>query len=517
MKHKLRWFDYLTINVLYFGGSTATGLITPVLLPYLVAAFVPPDRKNTYLAIIRVSSLALAMMVQPMAGLLSDRSTHPWGRRRPFIAAGSCLALVFLVVIGASPQFIETPLNQVISPIFRVPTAYLVLLVGIVLWQGVANVAQAAQQGFIPDLVPELQRGTASGVKALMELSAVVPVTLIAPLVDQGRIWTTIALICGAVVIPFLITAFGIREERLSAEPAGRVRGHLVRYVGLTGVFLGVTLLASGGLRVLGRALVSGHRDTGMGVAWGRLTAVGLAGLGAMIVAVVFGVYGGAMVGLGRATRSEATHRTSFTWWVIYRLAFLVAAGSIQQFTLYYMSDVHGVPDPAATTARLAATMGGFLLVSALASGVLSDRIGRIPLLALASGLSAAAAVVLILAQSLALVFATGCVFGLAVGTFMSAHWALGTDLAPRGEGGRYMGIANLAGAGAGIVGTGIGGPLADLVNTLQPGLGYLVIFAIDAGLFCVSILALARINAPALADALPGGSRPSHGLSPRP
>jgi MFS family permease len=157
-------------------------------------------------------------------------------------------------------------------------------------------------------------------------------------------------------------------------------------------------------------------------------------------------------------------------------------------------------------TARLAATMGGFLLVSAVVSGVLSDRLGRIPLLAMASGLSAAATVVLILAPSLTVVFVTGCFFGLAVGAFMSTHWALGTDLAPSEQGGLYLGIANLAGAGAGIVGTGIGGPLADLVNGLHPGLGYLVIFGIDGGLFGLSILALTRIRQPAQAQ-MPSGS----------
>jgi hypothetical protein len=57
-----------------------TGSLTPLLFPFLVALFAPPDRKNTYLAAVRVASLALAMMAQPVAGLLSDRSTRHWGR-----------------------------------------------------------------------------------------------------------------------------------------------------------------------------------------------------------------------------------------------------------------------------------------------------------------------------------------------------------------------------------------------------------------------------------------------------
>ena len=37
---------------------------------------------DTYLATVRVIGLAVAMLVQPLAGMLSDRNTSRWGRRR---------------------------------------------------------------------------------------------------------------------------------------------------------------------------------------------------------------------------------------------------------------------------------------------------------------------------------------------------------------------------------------------------------------------------------------------------
>ena len=79
----------------------------------------------------------------------------------------------------------------------------------------------------------------------------------------------------------------------------------------------------------------------------------------------------------------------------------------------------------------------------------------------------------------------------------MAVNWALGTDLAPKKDAGRYLGISNLAGAGAGIVGAGIGGPMADFFNTLQPGLGYIIIFAIYGGLFLISAAVIHRIPVP--------------------
>ena len=58
--------------------------------------------KNTALGGLRAASLAVAILVQAAFGLLSDRSTLRWGRRRPFIVAGTLLDLVLLVLVGVA-------------------------------------------------------------------------------------------------------------------------------------------------------------------------------------------------------------------------------------------------------------------------------------------------------------------------------------------------------------------------------------------------------------------------------
>ena len=77
----------------------------------------------------------------------------------------------------------------------------------------------------------------------------------------------------------------------------------------------------------------------------------------------------------------------------------------------------------------------------------------------------------------------------------MTANWAMGTNLVPSKEAGRYLGISNLAGAGAGMIGSGIGGPVADYLNQSTPGLGYFVIFATYAVLFALSVVSLRFIH----------------------
>jgi MFS family permease len=81
----------------------------------------------------------------------------------------------------------------------------------------------------------------------------------------------------------------------------------------------------------------------------------------------------------------------------------------------------------------------------------------------------------------------------------------LGTEIAPKAEAGRYLGISNLAGAGAGAVGAYIGGPLADFLTARLPGLpgvGYILLFAIYGVMFLLSVVALRGVREPGKAPA---------------
>lgn len=469
---RLRWYDFITINTYSLGFNIVTGTITPVLLPFLVALIVPFEQKNTYLSYIRMPSLALAMFAQPAAGMLSDRCTHPLGRRRPYIIGGTLGTVLFLAVIGISPQLGDA--------------AYVTLLIGIVLVQGVSNVALGATQGLIPDLVPTEQRGRASGVKAVMEL---LPAFLIIPigfLVDAGQTWLVLGIIGAALLAAMAVTVVAVRERPLLANLEDGVGERLLRLVALVAIFLGTTLLVTQLIKGGGAWLaITGASVTAQ--AW----ALALGGLTGMVLSIVAGVYVSAWVGIGR----DASRQRSFIWWVINRLFFLAAIGSIQGFAQYYLGDVLHVPNPAAATTGLLAVVGFFLVGSALSGGYLADRVGRKRLVALSALIAAMGTGVLLLVRDLPGAVVAASIIGAGTGVSLAANWAMGTDLAPPEEAGRYLGIANLAGAGAGIVGAGIGGPLADLGNALRPGLGYSVVFALYGLLFLLSAAALVRVK----------------------
>jgi Na+/melibiose symporter-like transporter len=320
-----------------------------------------------------------------------------------------------------------------------------------------------------------------------MELLPAFLVIFAGQLIDGGRIWTTLGIIMIALVGTMLITLVFVREEPLKSKPANNIRSDLIRLAALTVIFVGVTQTAIVLVRVV--STTSHQNSTALGL---QVGVVGLTGLLGMISAVFLGVYTGAWIGIGK----QAHKHKDFIWWVINRLLFLAAVGSIQGFTLYYLSDVLHLEEAAKATSMVLAAVAGFLIPAALLGGYLADRFGRKRLIALSGLLAAGGTFLLIYANDLSTAMLCGCIIGAATGLFYATNWALGTDLVPSEEAGRYLGISNLAGAGAGIVGVGIGGPMADFFNNIQPGLGYLVVFSIYGVIFLLSAVVMTRIKA---------------------
>ncbi len=136
---RLRWYDYLTINIFWLGLNIRNTALGSFFMPYMVNIFAP-EIKNTALGAMRSAGLVIAMLVQPAAGLLSDRSTSKWGRRRPYILIGALFDCIFLLAIALSWN-------------------YVALLISVLLIQFSSNISHGPLQGLIPDLVPEDQRG----------------------------------------------------------------------------------------------------------------------------------------------------------------------------------------------------------------------------------------------------------------------------------------------------------------------------------------------------------------------
>jgi len=212
-----------------------------------------------------------------------------------------------------------------------------------------------------------------------------------------------------------------------------------------------------------------------------------LAGILSMGVAVALGVIVSLRIGIGKDIRDQP----SFKWWVVNRLAFLVGSTNVATFLVFFLQE--RFPElagekAAAPAATITMFVGIFILITALPSGFLADRFGKKVLVAMA-GLLASSGIGLMLAfPSMTVLYAAGSLVGAGVGLFYSANWALGTEIVPREQAGRFLGLSNLAGAGAGAIGAYIAGPIADAG-------GYTLIMALYGILFLFSILALPGIQ----------------------
>lgn len=485
MEKTWKWYNLVFINS-YWLGVNITSSISSVLLPALVLMFMPEEQKSTALANIRVVGLVVAMLIQPITGMVSDRSTSRWGRRRPFILASALFCTVSLFLVGLSPAFIGSTADSFFWSTFGFTTAYAVLLLGIILLQFSSNIGQGAAQGLIPDLVSSSQRGIAAGFKSLMEILPMVLVFFVGTLIDKGQIWLVIAIMMTGFLATGLVTIFTVHETPLSQKPENGIGNEGLRLLALTAIFFFTTRLAIWAIKAVSGLLMGFHLSS---LTYSML--VGLVGLICMALSVFVGVFLGASVGIGK----EAVNQRSFIWWIVNRLLILAAITGVRDYAQYYLRDVLKVPNPASANTKLLVAIAAFLVPATLIGGKLGDRFGRKRILLLSALMGTAGTVLLITSQTMFMVYLSGGIIGLGYGFFMSCSWALGTDLAPAGQSGKYLGISNLAGAGAGIVGTGIGGPMADSLNVISSGLGYIVVYAIYAGLMLVSVLVLVKVH----------------------
>jgi MFS family permease len=473
----LRWYDHISISLFWLGLNIRNNAVGVYFMPFLVAAFAPDAIKNTALGEMRTAGLVIAMLVQPAAGLLSDRSTSRFGRRRPFILVGTLLDLVCLAAIGLSWN-------------------YWSLLVAVLLIQFSGNISHGALQGLIPDLVPEGQRGLASAVKAIFELIPVILTSLVlAKMVGNGQLGLAIVVTGVGLLVTMALTMLLVKEEPLKVKPTAPLGPPMRRVLGmLAGIALGGAAgLAAGGV-VGGAAGLIAWAVAGASIA--QQIGYSLGGLVAMVVGVGVGVWGGVLSTLGQEARQHA----SFTWWVVNRLFFFAAVTSIQGFAPYFLMFTFKITIEAATTmtGNLMVVVGLFTVASALPSGWLSDRIGQRRLVSISGYLAAVGTFLLmatILVPNLTLVYIAGSILGIGTGFFTTTNWAMGTRLTPPAEAGRYLGISNLAGAGAGMIGAGIGGPMADILDRFLPGLGYFIVFGCYGVLFLLSIVSLKGIK----------------------
>lgn len=196
---------WLALSVLFDGVNT-------LVLPLQLSKFAGQDNQATLLGLLTFVGLLAGALAQPVAGALSDRWQPRLGRKG-FIAIGLILSLGSLFVFAA------------IQNLAGVMLGYLSIQIS-------ASIAQAGQQGLIPDLVDEKRRGMASGLKGFMDLTgAMLGFVMLGQLLGAGQALPAIGAIAAILVVAYLLAALLTPEDKPGRDAPARSQAPGLRQI----------------------------------------------------------------------------------------------------------------------------------------------------------------------------------------------------------------------------------------------------------------------------------------------
>ena len=181
-----RWIALLAVANL----AVWMGFFTPiqVLLPDQLQ-IIDPSHKEAMLGWVTGLGALAAVISNPLAGALSDRTTSRFGRRHPWTLGGGLLGALGLVLLA----FQETVVGVAIA------------------WIGVQicfNAMLAALTAAVPDRVPVAQRGAVSGWIGMPQVLGIVLGTALVTLLvtGNGPGYVAVAVLVVALTLPFPLT-----------------------------------------------------------------------------------------------------------------------------------------------------------------------------------------------------------------------------------------------------------------------------------------------------------------------
>lgn len=402
---------YLGLSSYWFATSMKWFILF-FLTPSLVNEIVPGGEKNRWWGLIVAVGAAEAMIGPAIMGWLSDRTPTKWGRRRPFIALGAALTAIALLVMGKAES------------IAGLMIAYLLIQIS-------DDIGTGPYASAIPELVPEADRGKASGSMGLMQLLG--QVTAVAAGLALGSSpWLIFVAMAGVNVLCAVSSILSIAKlEKQGAAPAAPFEK--IRFA----------------------SLWTPLRDPDFRWAW--LTRF-LNALGFYIV-------------------------------LNYLLNFLKDV--VKVYDLGFVK----FDDPFKAVIAMAALLSLTGALSSVINGKRADRVGRKSVVVMAGWIMFFPLLAFCMLSEYAHIVPLAVVFGYGYGAYLSADWALVSDVLPdKDNPARDMGVWQMSVAAPQVL-SGLIGGIIDWGNTMGDGYGYRIAFFVASLSMLMGSILVRRIR----------------------
>ncbi|CAO3591090.1 unnamed protein product [Absidia cylindrospora] len=153
----------LTLRILYLTLSLAGLQFTwSVEMAYGTPYLLSLGLSKSHMSLVWIAGPLSGLIMQPIAGAFSDKCTFRWGRRRPFLVAGSLMVVASLIVIGWTREitmlFVD---DQAVATFKKVSIG--IAIASIYVLDFSINCVQASCRALIVDSLPPSQqeKGTA--------------------------------------------------------------------------------------------------------------------------------------------------------------------------------------------------------------------------------------------------------------------------------------------------------------------------------------------------------------------
>lgn len=159
--------------------------------------------KATSLSLVTSVGVFVTMLIQPIVGMLSDRTRSKWGRRTPFIAGGAVVGGALVALLPIVPNI-----------------AFLVIVWSVV--QLVVNIAQGPLSATVADRVPEERIGGVSAITGLVAYLAAIGGSVVAGILFAQiglATYFPIALVLILSVMAFVLVARDKSSRDIVTEP----------------------------------------------------------------------------------------------------------------------------------------------------------------------------------------------------------------------------------------------------------------------------------------------------------